>query len=414
MHRGIRHALGGGAAAHFAHSAREMETLGTECSFRERRADEAARSVVAWLKCEYMRPRVGEEFDAVVTGVTDFGLFVQLKSMQVDGLVHVTSLPADYFHFHERDRTLVGERTKQRFSIGDELRVRLVRVDSVERKIDFEHVAKTRRTPASAPARRQTAGPAQVSATQVFGLHAVRAVLARRPKDVLRLAIVAGARRRPRRGAARARGGAGIAPVASTRRNARPETGGAVHQGIVAEVRPSAALDENSCSTATGLAGPALVLVLDGVRSAQPRGLPAHRGRRGCDAVVVPRDRAAGLTPAVRKVAAGAAETVPFARSPNLARSLRDMKAAGMWIVGTAEDGDQDSYAADLTGPLALVMGSEGRGLRRLTRECCDFTLRLPMLGTVDSLNVSVATGIMLYEALRQRRAKLAESEPVR
>jgi len=143
VHRGIRHALGGGTAGQFAHSAREMEALGTECSFRERRADEAARSVVAWLKCEYMRPRVGEEFDAVVTGVTDFGLFVQLKSMQVDGLVHVTSLPADYFHFHEGDRTLVGERTKQRFSIGDELRVRLVRVDSAERKIDFEHVAKT-------------------------------------------------------------------------------------------------------------------------------------------------------------------------------------------------------------------------------------------------------------------------------
>ena len=126
---------------------------------RERRADEAARSVVAWLKCEYMRPRIGEEFDAVVTGVTDFGLFVQLKAMQVDGLVHVTALPADYFHFHEADRTLVGERTRLRFSIGDELRVRLVRVDSAERKIDFEHVAKTgthhhpRRRAGKAPAR---------------------------------------------------------------------------------------------------------------------------------------------------------------------------------------------------------------------------------------------------------------------
>ncbi len=143
VHRGIRHALGGGTAANFAHSAREMETLGTDCSLRERRADEAARSVVAWLKCEYMRPRVGQEFEAVVTGVTDFGLFVQLKAMQVDGLVHVTALPADYFHFHERDRTLVGERTHLRFSIGDELRVRLVRVNSSERKIDFEHVAKS-------------------------------------------------------------------------------------------------------------------------------------------------------------------------------------------------------------------------------------------------------------------------------
>ncbi|MDP9198618.1 MAG: ribonuclease R [Pseudomonadota bacterium] len=143
VHRGIRHALAGGTAANFDHSPRAMETLGQECSMRERKADEAARSVVAWLKCEFMRPRIGEEFDAVATGVTDFGVFVQLKQMQIDGLVHVTSLPRDYFRFHEKDRTLVGERTKLRFSIGDELRVRLVRVDSAERKIDFEHVAKT-------------------------------------------------------------------------------------------------------------------------------------------------------------------------------------------------------------------------------------------------------------------------------
>ncbi|MGQ0428787.1 MAG: ribonuclease R [Gammaproteobacteria bacterium] len=143
VHRGIRHALAGGSVADFVHSPREMETLGQECSLRERRADEAARSVVAWLKCEYMRPRIGEEFDAIVTGVAEFGAFVQLKGLQVDGLVHVTSLPRDYYRFHERDRTLVGERTRQRISIGDELRVRLVRVDSTERKIDFEQVAKS-------------------------------------------------------------------------------------------------------------------------------------------------------------------------------------------------------------------------------------------------------------------------------
>ncbi len=160
VHRGIRHALAGGNARNFDHSQREMETLGLECSMLERRADEAARSVVAWLKCEFMRPRVGEEFDAVATGVTDFGVFVQLKQMQIDGLVHVTSLPRDYFHFHEKDRTLVGERTRQRFAIGDEMRVRLVRVDSAERKIDFEHVAKTgehfhpRRRGGKAPRRR--------------------------------------------------------------------------------------------------------------------------------------------------------------------------------------------------------------------------------------------------------------------
>ncbi|MEX0734588.1 MAG: ribonuclease R [Steroidobacteraceae bacterium] len=159
VHRGIRHALAGGTAANFTHSPREMETLGQDCSMRERRADEAARSVVAWLKCEFMRPRIGEEFDAVATGVAEFGVFVQLKQMQIDGLVHVTALPPDYFHFHERDRALVGERTKLRFAIGDEMRVRLVRVDSAERKIDFEHVAKTgehfhpRRRGGKAPAR---------------------------------------------------------------------------------------------------------------------------------------------------------------------------------------------------------------------------------------------------------------------
>jgi len=143
VHRGIRHALAGGTAADFEHSPREMEVLGQECSMRERRADEAARSVVAYLKCEFMRPKVGEEFDAVATGVAEFGVFVQLKGIQVDGLVHVTSLPRDYFRFHEGDRTLVGERTGMRLSIGDELRVRLIRVDSAERKIDFELVDKT-------------------------------------------------------------------------------------------------------------------------------------------------------------------------------------------------------------------------------------------------------------------------------
>jgi ribonuclease R len=143
VHRAIRHALGGGSADDFVHSAREMEQLGQECSLRERRADEAARSVVAFLKCEFMKDRIGEEFDSVATGVTDFGIFVQLKAWQVDGLVHVTSLPKDYFRFHEADRMLVGERSGLRFGIGDALRVRLVRVDSSERKIDFELVEKT-------------------------------------------------------------------------------------------------------------------------------------------------------------------------------------------------------------------------------------------------------------------------------
>ncbi len=255
-----------------------------------------------------------------------------------------------------------------------------------------------------------------MSGSLVFGLHAVRAVLARRPKDVLRLSIAAArdvARVRELRELAAAQG---VVPAAASTEALDRETGGAAHQGVVAEVRPSAPLNENSLlDLLTASREPALVLVLDGV--SDPHNLGAclrTADAAGATAVVAPRDRAAGLTPVVRKVAAGAAETVPFAQVTNLARSLRDMKDAGLWIAGTAEDGDKDLYEADLSGPLALVMGSEGRGLRRLTLECCDFSLRLPMRGTVASLNVSVAAGVALYEALRQRRPKVAKSQPVR
>jgi 23S rRNA (guanosine2251-2'-O)-methyltransferase len=208
--------------------------------------------------------------------------------------------------------------------------------------------------------------------------------------------------------------GVKAAPASAESRDS--QTGGAAHQGVVAEVRPSVPLDENSLlDLLTTQDRPALVLVLDGV--SDPHNLGAclrTADAAGATAVVAPRDRAASLTPVVRKVAAGAAETIPFAQVTNLARALRDLKEAGLWIAGTAGDGEQELFAADLTGPLALVFGSEGKGLRRLTRECCDFTLRLPMIGAVSSLNVSVAAGIALYEALRQRRAKVAESKQLR
>jgi 23S rRNA (guanosine2251-2'-O)-methyltransferase len=255
-----------------------------------------------------------------------------------------------------------------------------------------------------------------VSGSLVFGLHAVRAVLERRPQDVLRLSIVSArddARMRELRLFAAAQG---ILPAAASAEALDRETGGAAHQGVLAEVRPRAPLNENSLlDLLTAVTEPALVLVLDGV--SDPHNLGAclrTADAAGATAVVAPRDRAAGLTPAARKVAAGAAETVPFAQVTNLARTLRDLKQAGLWIAGTAEDGDRDLFDADLRGPLAVVMGAEGRGLRRLTLECCDLRLRLPMRGAVASLNVSVAAGIALYEALRQRRPTVAKSQPVR
>jgi 23S rRNA (guanosine2251-2'-O)-methyltransferase len=151
---------------------------------------------------------------------------------------------------------------------------------------------------------------------------------------------------------------------------------------------------------------PPLVLVLDGVQDPHNLGACLRTADgAGADAVVVPRDRAAGLTPVVRKVAAGAAETVAFSQVTNLARFLRALKEQGLWVVGTDGGAEQLHTAADLKGPLALVLGAEGAGMRRLTREHCDLVVRLPMLGAVESLNVSVAAGIVLYEALRQRGA---------
>jgi 23S rRNA (guanosine2251-2'-O)-methyltransferase len=240
----------------------------------------------------------------------------------------------------------------------------------------------------------------------VYGMHPVRALLMRRPADVIRLTIGQDRNDARQRELLRLAKEIGLTVAMAQVADLDRLSGGAAHQGVVAEVRASAALNENGLlDLLVASASPALVLVLDGVTDPHNLGACLRTAdAAGVVAVVAPRDRAVGLTPAVRKVAAGAAETVPFAQVTNIARSLRDLKTAGLWIVGTAADADREWHAADLTGPLAIVMGSEDQGLRRLTRESCDFCIRLPMLGAVESLNVSVATGIVLFEALRQRR----------
>ncbi|RME27554.1 MAG: 23S rRNA (guanosine(2251)-2'-O)-methyltransferase RlmB [Candidatus Zixiibacteriota bacterium] len=160
----------------------------------------------------------------------------------------------------------------------------------------------------------------------------------------------------------------------------------------------------------SGLSSPALLLVLDTVQDPHNLGacLRVADGA-GAHAVVAPKDRSVGLTTAVRSVASGAAEHVPFVQVTNLARTLTQLKESGLWIVGTADSAGQSLYDTDLTMPLALVMGSEGKGLRRLTAETCDLLVSLPMRGHVSSLNVSVAAGICLYEAVRQRSCKSGE-----
>jgi len=249
-----------------------------------------------------------------------------------------------------------------------------------------------------------------------YGIHAVRVLLARNPERISRLLVTSG------RDAARLVELKSLAQRAGVQVGATDDASldrladGGRHQGVVAEITPRGGDPETQLEEALEAAqGAPLLLVLDGVQD--PHNLGAclrSADAAGVTAVIVPRDRAAGLTAVARKVAAGAAETVPFVPVVNLARALRDLKERGVWLVGTDDAADRTLFEADLTGPLALVMGSEGEGLRRLTRECCDQLVSIPMAGAVESLNVSVATGVVLFEAVRQRSVGRASVKGVR
>lgn len=181
--------------------------------------------------------------------------------------------------------------------------------------------------------------------------------------------------------------------------------GNARHQGVIARVvdTPIPYKDIHDILE-SDLKEPPFFLVLDGVEDPHNLGACLRvADAMGVHAVIAPKDRAAGLNATVRKVACGAAETVPFIAVTNLARTLRELKDAGVFIVGAAAEANADLPSTDLSGPLALVLGAEGTGLRRLTQENCDSLISIPMFGSVESLNVSVASGICLYEARRQR-----------
>jgi 23S rRNA (guanosine2251-2'-O)-methyltransferase len=184
--------------------------------------------------------------------------------------------------------------------------------------------------------------------------------------------------------------------------------GEARHQGVVALYEAPPMAHENDLSALLERDGAdTLVLVLDGVTDPHNLGACLRSAAAAkVTAVIVPKDRAVGLTPVVRRASAGGADRVPLIAVTNLARTLRELKDAGVWITGLAGDTDTSIYGVDFRGPVALVLGSEGEGMRRLTRELCDFVAKIPMPGTMESLNVSVATGVVLFEALRQRSAK--------
>ena len=239
----------------------------------------------------------------------------------------------------------------------------------------------------------------------VFGIHAVAAILNRQPERIVQLYIQQG------RTDARMESLLASAELAGVRvqtvdRKELDDMVSGNHQGVIAQTKGSQLLRERDLDMLLdSLEHPPLLLILDGVTDPHNLGACLRTAdAAGVDAVIVPKDNAAGLNATARKVACGAAEVIPFVQITNLARTLRDLKQRGIWIYGAAGEAEQHVYDVDLKGSMALIMGAEGKGLRRLTREHCDYLIKLPMAGSVSSLNVSVATGVCLYEVVRQRR----------
>jgi 23S rRNA (guanosine2251-2'-O)-methyltransferase len=240
----------------------------------------------------------------------------------------------------------------------------------------------------------------------IFGLHAVEAALEKSPETVQELWV--DAKRHDKRMARifelAERAGIKVHTVEKRELDERVPDGR--HQGVVASTAAPRVYSESELTRLLDdLSEPPFLLILDGVTD--PHNLGAclrSADAAGVQAAITTKDRAASLTPTAIKVASGAAQTVPFVQVTNLARCLRDLKQRGIWLVGLDGQADQTLYQTDLKGPLAIVMGAEGQGLRRLSREECDFLASIPMQGSVESLNVSVATGICLFEAVRQRQ----------
>jgi 23S rRNA (guanosine2251-2'-O)-methyltransferase len=239
----------------------------------------------------------------------------------------------------------------------------------------------------------------------VYGLHAIGAVIERAPERLLELWISQlrdDTRVRDLKDRALA---AGVRIQSASGDSLAKLVGNVAHQGAVAAVRPLKAWDEHDLvGSLSQITGDPLLLVLDGVTDPHNLGACLRTAdAAGVHAVILPKDRSAAVDGVARKVAAGAAEFVPVASVTNLARALDALKERGIWVVGTEGGAAQTLYAADLKRPLALILGAEGSGMRRLTRERCDFVVRIPMAGQVESLNVSVAAGVALFEARRQR-----------
>jgi 23S rRNA (guanosine2251-2'-O)-methyltransferase len=239
----------------------------------------------------------------------------------------------------------------------------------------------------------------------LIGVHSVDSALSKAPQQ-LKLITVAQECRNPRvRELVERAGKEGIRVVTESRAVLDRRSEDQRHQDIIAEFEAANVGTEKDLDRILeSIDGTPLVLVLDGVQDPHNLGACLRTAEAaGVNLVILPRDRSAGLTPVARRAASGAAEVLPILIITNLARVLRRLKESGIWLAGTTDSAGQGLYESDLSGPIGLVMGSEGKGMRRLTAELCDYHLQIPMQGSVSSLNVSVATAVCLFEVVRQR-----------
>ncbi len=240
----------------------------------------------------------------------------------------------------------------------------------------------------------------------IFGFHAVTARLRHEASSVEEIYVDASRVDRRMQDLLHAAKAAGVRLIPVDDQRLSNIVGTRRHQGVVGKVG-ALSLTCNLDELLDTIVGPPLLLILDGITDPYNLGacLRVADGA-GAHAVIAPKDRAVGLNATAEKVASGAAETVPYITVTNLARTLRELKEREIWLIGTDEDSEKSLYEADVSTPAAIVMGSEGEGIRRLTRETCDVLVNVPMFGSVESLNVSVASGVCLYEARRQRMVK--------
>lgn len=239
----------------------------------------------------------------------------------------------------------------------------------------------------------------------LYGLHAMQSVLENEPERVIEVLVLKGRDDERLNTIINQARRFGISVQFCQRKALDDKVSGEQHQGVVARAKPARVLDEADLDNILGRQDEPFLLVLDGVTDPHNIGACLRTAdAAGVHAVIVPKDKSGGLTATARKVACGAAESVPLIQVTNLSRTLKQLQDKGVWVIGTAGEAEQLIYQVDLKGPTALVMGAEGKGMRRLTREHCDQLVKLPMAGAVSSLNVSVATGVCLYEIVRQRQ----------